>query len=155
MKEEKLTNKNHELVRLMIVEIFAQEYGPELRISENAMDILISAYNSLREASSSDIPTADELLDEADEEENFVWILEEKEKYLLSQDTVEGDIESELRDAKAMMDIDDKLISSLEEMNKNLNKQILQYKKYRSFSIALVASFVVTTIVFAFRKKVR
>lgn len=155
MKEEKLTNKNHELVRLMIVEIFAQEYGPELRISENAMDILISAYNSLREASSSDIPTADELLNEADEKENFVWILDEKEKYLLSQDTVEGDIESELRDAKAMMDIDDKLISSLEETNKNLNKQILQYKKYRSFSIALVASFVVTTIVFAFRKKVR
>lgn len=155
MKEEKLTDKNHELVRLTIVEIFAQEYGTELRISENAMDILISAYNSLREASSSDIPTADELLNEADEKENFVWILDEKEKYLLSQDTVEGDIESELRDAKAMMDIDDKLISSLEETNKNLNKQIVQYKKYRSFSIALVASFVVTTIVFAFRKKVR
>lgn len=155
MKEEKLTDKNHELVRLMIVEIFAQEYGTELRISENAMDILISAYNSLREASSSNIPTADELLNEADEKENFVWILDEKEKYLLSQDTVEGDIESELRDAKAMMDIDDKLISSLEETNKNLNKQIVQYKKYRSFSIALVASFVVTTIVFAFRKKVR
>lgn len=155
MKEEKLTNKNHELTRLMIVEIFTQEYGTELRISENAMDILISAYNSLREASSSDIPTADELLNEADEKENFVWILDEKEKYLLSQDTVEGDIESELRDAKAMMDIDDKLISSLEETNKNLNKQIVQYKKYRSFSIALVASFVVTTIVFAFRKKVR
>lgn len=148
MKEEKLTNKNHELTRLMIVEIFTQEYGTELRISENAMDILISAYNSLREASSSDIPTADELLNEADEKENFVWILDEKEKYLLSQDTVEGDIESELRDAKAMMDIDDKLISSLEETNKNLNKQIVQYKKYRSFSIALVASFVVTTIVF-------
>lgn len=155
MKEEKLTDKNHELVRLTIVEIFAQEYGTELRISENAMDILISAYNSLREASSSNIPTANELLNEADEKENFVWILDEKEKYLLSQDTVEDDIESELRDAKAMMDIDDKLISSLEETNKNLNKQILQYKKYRSFSIALVASFVVTTIVFAFRKKVR
>lgn len=155
MKEEKLTNKNHELTRLMIVEIFTQEYGTELRISENAMDILISAYRSLREASSSDIPTADELLNEADEKENFVWILDEKEKYLLSQDTVEDDIESELRDAKAMMDIDDKLISSLEETNKNLNKQIVQYKKYRSFSIALVASFVVTTIVFAFRKKVR
>lgn len=155
MKEEKLTNKNHELVRLTIVEIFTQEFGTELRISENAMDILISAYNNLRSANPSNIPTADELLNEADETENFVWILDEKEKYLLSQDTVEGDIESELRDAKEMMDIDDKLISRLEETNKNLNKQIVQYKKYRSFSISLVASFVVTTIIFAFRKKVR
>lgn len=141
-------NKDDLQIESTVTEIFKQEFGPTLVISKSALNMLIDAYKSFIKEKSS-VPSANDLLDKVDEENNFIWNLDVRENYIshLPKDKEHKEDDSGIGE----------LIKNLETIDESLQNTRRNYRKLKAFSISLIIfmilSFAVTCNVLG--KKVR